>query len=115
MRSMKNACTPAVETAEQFFSLLCAKDTNAIKIADQAARYLGIAIANLFTLSSPEFILLDGIVTVQLPDFFDAVKAVTVSHLQDDCNLLRSVYSRDAAAIGACMLTIDKQLENILF
>lgn len=115
MRSMKTACTPRVETTEQFFALLCEENARARAIADQAAHYLGIAIANLFTLSSPEFILLDGIVTVQLPDFFESVRQVTASQLQSDCNLLRSVYCRDAAAIGACMLTVDKQVEEILF
>ena len=115
MRSMKNACSPAAETAEQFFARLNKGDPQARNAVAQAARYLGIAIANLFTLSSPDFILLDGIVTVQIPDFFDAVRHVTVSQLQADCNLLRSVYRRDAAAIGACMLTVDKRIEEILF
>lgn len=101
--------------SDQFLSLLAANDERATEIMHIACQYLGIAIANLFTLSAPSFILLDGIVPAQIPNFYDEVLAATKEYLNADCNLLRANYRREAASIGACMLTIEKMLEDILF
>ena len=116
LRAMKQAYfqSPNVDS-DQFLSLLSANDGRATEIMHTACQYLGIAIANLFTLSAPSFILLDGIVPAQIPSFYDKVLAATKEYLNADCNLLRANYRREAASVGACMLTVEKTLEEILF
>ena len=116
LRGMKSAYYQSANAkSEHFVSLLLTKDEDACKIMDQACKYLGIAIANLFTLCAPTFILLDGIIPSLLPEFYEKVKESAVSYLHADCNLLRAVYRRDAASIGACFMTTDKRLEEIVF
>ncbi len=89
---------------------------NALKIREQATSYLGMAIANLFTLFSPSFILIDGIVADKIDGFYDEIKEKTKEFLHaDDCPLFKARHKRDAAAIGACLLTIEKRLEEIIF
>ena len=87
----------------------------AVDILKNAAAYLGVSIANLFTLSAPEFILLDGILFSQAPYFFDMIKENTVSQLKDDCELLFAAYKSETPAIGACLITTEKNAEEILF
>ncbi len=117
LRGMRNAYyqseTPASKA--HFPTFLIYRDERAEEIMQEACHYLGIAIANLFTLSAPSFILLDGLVTEQVPGFYEAVLENTAKYLHADCKLLKAHYRRDAAAVGACMLTIDKRLEEILF
>ena len=116
LRGMKHPSVfPDGITTEAFFSLFAAGDPLANRVMDEACDRMGLAISNLFTLYNPAFVLLDGIVTAQCPAFFDRVHAAAVSYSNGECNLLKSNYRKDAAAIGACLLTIDANLENYLF
>lgn len=102
-------------SSEEFIRAALSHDEKAEGIARQACVYLGLAIANLFTLYNPEFIIVDGKAIVKLPFFFEEIRKHVGSFYGGSFNLLRAEYKMDAAAIGAAMLTIDKQLENILF
>ena len=90
-------------------------DMLAHEILQGATKRLGVAIANLFTLSAPEFILLDGGLFAQFPAIFQEIEKSTRENLTDDCNLLFASYKREAPAIGACLITIEKTTEEILF
>ena len=90
-------------------------EKEAEEILKSAAACLGVSIANLFTLSSPEFILLDGILFSQAPYFFDMIKENTVAQLKDECELLFASYKSETPAIGACLITAEKNAEEILF
>ncbi len=90
-------------------------DIIAYEILQDATKRLGVAIANLFTLSAPEFILLDGGLFAQFPLLFSEIEKSTRESLTDDCNLLFASYKREAPAIGACLVTIEKTTEEILF
>ena len=113
LRGMKNAL--GISATDTFFDLLNDRDPNVMREMDEACNRMGVAIANLFTLYAPSFVLLDGIVPARYPDFFDQVYRATVGYLGADCGLMKAAYRRDAAAIGACLLTIDDCLEDYLF
>lgn len=98
-----------------FVAQLDAQDAAARDVMDRACKHLGIAIANLFTLSDPDYILLDGVVPAQFPAYYELVLSYAKEYLNGDCKLLKATYRRDAAAIGACLLTIEKRLEEIIF
>ncbi len=105
-----NHCNP-----NTFNESLKSNDTAARQVLKSAAEHLGVALANLFTLSSPEFILLDGVLFSISPEFFEDVKNNVVFSLNDDCNLLFASYKQEAPAVGACLLTIEKNAGDILF
>lgn len=90
-------------------------DKRAIEIYNQAAFCFGISLSNLFALSVPSFILLDGLAFSIFPDFFEKIKAETERIYGAPCNLLPAIHQKEAPAIGASILTIEKQIENILF
>lgn len=113
LRGMKNAL--GISGNETFFNFLNARNADVMREMDEACDRLGVAVANLFTLYSPSFVLLDGIVPAMCPSFFDRVYAATTGYLGSDCNLMKAAYRRDAAAIGACLLSIDSCLEDYLF
>ena len=116
LRGMKNIYNPDENfSSEKFISLILAGDKKATEIMEQASIYLGLSIANLFTLYDPEFILVDGKAIVRLPVFFELIAKNVGSFCDNKFNLLKAIYRKDAAAIGAAMLTIDKQLEEVLF
>ena len=116
LRGMKAAyANSCKEHASDFIFQLEAQEPNAKDVMNRACKYLGIAIANLFTLSDPDYILLDGVVPAQIPSYYDLVLSYARSYLNTDCKLLKANYRRDAAAIGACLLTIEKRLEEIIF
>ena len=116
LRGMKNLYSRHKNiSSEEFIALALAGEREAAEILQQAGVYLGLTVANLFTLYDPEFILIDGKAIVRLPEFFAAIEQNAKNFSDGEFNLLQAVYRKDAAAIGAAMLTIDKQLENILF
>ena len=90
-------------------------DPSTTDILWEATDRLGVSIANLFTLSAPEFILLDGVLSTIAPDVFDEIKRNTERRLNDECNLLFANYKQETPAIGACLLTAEKNAEDILF
>lgn len=101
--------------AENLTEVFESKSEEAEEIRKQAVSSLGISLSNLFTISSPEAILLDGIACDVVPNFFDDVKQATESYYGGAKNLLKANHHRDAPAIGASLLTIEKNLEAILF
>ena len=77
--------------------------------------YLGIAIANLFTLSAPEFVLLDGALLTIVPHCFTEIDKSVREHSNDSYNLLCANYKKEAPAIGACLITLENNTEELLF
>jgi glucokinase len=100
---------------DDFLNGLQLGEPTAKEILQNAAACLGVSIANLFTLSAPEFILLDGILFSQAPYFFDLIKKNTVEQLKYDCELLFAAYKSETPAIGACLITTEKNAKEILF
>ena len=103
------------QNAVAFLDAFKHADMLAHEILQDATKRLGVAIANLFTLSAPEFILLDGGLFAQFPAIFQEIEKSARESLTDDCNLLFASYKREAPAIGACLITIEKTTEEILF
>lgn len=101
--------------AENITEVFKSGSQEAEEIRRQAVSVLGISLSNLFTISSPEAILLDGVACGDIPSFFDDVKKATEFYYGGAKNLLQANHHRDAPAIGASLLTIEKNLEAILF
>lgn len=75
---------------------------------------LSVAIANLFTLSAPEFIMLDGILLTINDSIFEEIAQKTQLRLLENCNLLKANYRRTAPAVGSCPIT-QENIEDLLF
>lgn len=103
------------QPVDDVVALLNNPDCEANKIMHQASVYLGISISNLFTLYSPDFILLDGIAISRVDRFYNEIQEQTRRHGNEDCHLIRATYKQNAASIGASILTIYRNLEEILF
>lgn len=100
---------------EDVIELLNARAKDVAPIREQATDYLSTSIANLFTLFSPSFILIDGLAADKIEGFYDEIKSKTEILLSAPTPLFKARHKRDAAAIGAALLTIEKRLEDILF
>lgn len=104
------------EEKEDIIPRLNAKSERIVSLREQATSYLGMSIANLFTLFSPSFILIDGIAADKIDGFYEEIKAKTEDFLgATGCPLFKAKHQPSAAAIGACLLTIEKRLEEIIF
>lgn len=103
------------KTYPDFISALHNKDPFAQIIYEDATRSLGMALSNLYSLFDPSFILIDGYAISLLPTLFDDIKTQTEYFFKNKCNLIKAVYKKEAPAIGAAYLTIDKIIEGILF
>ncbi len=100
--------------AGTFLDALHSGDEAAAEIYAEGVRLFGIALSNLFTLLAPDAVLLDGIVFDEIPLFFEDLKKSTYEFFGGACNLLRAVHRRGAPAVGASILTIEKNLESII-
>lgn len=98
-----------------FVTALHRSDDDAMRIYEEGTHYLGVTLANLYALFNPSFILLDGYALSLIPEFFDSVKEKTENFAKRKCNLIKSDFNRNAPAVGAAYLTIDKIIEGILF
>ena len=116
LRGIKNLCGKDPEfPTEDLIAALNVRDSKTDDIIAQASNFLGLSIANLFTLFNPDFIVLDGNLVARVPDFYERIQKSVQNFYKGTFHLLRANFRNDAAAIGAAMLTNNKQLENILF
>jgi predicted NBD/HSP70 family sugar kinase len=115
LRGMREIYAENYGFDKDFCEKLTIQDGATAEILQEATDRLGVSIANLFTLSSPEFILLDGVLLSLAPYCFEEIKKNTEKRLNDTCNLLLAQYKREAPAVGACLLTTEKNAEEILF
>ncbi len=116
LRGMKDAYSSEFgNEPNDFYALLRERNEKIDDIVSTATAHLGVALANLFTLACPQFVLLDGLYFTLAPYAFDLVKKSTFSRLCGEENLLLANYKAEAPAIGACLLTIEKTAEEILF
>lgn len=86
----------------------------AVEILKNGLDRLSVAIANLFTLSAPEFIMLDGILLTINDSIFEEIAQKTQLRLLENCNLLKANYKRTAPAVGSCLIT-QENTEALLF
>ena len=105
----------ALQHNDDFIEKLQEKDSDALAILKQATDLLGVSIANLFILSAPQFILLDGILLNLIPDCFENILSSIEKYTNEPCNLLCARYQKDAPAVGACLITLENTTERLLF
>jgi len=102
-------------THPDFICAIQNDDELAQTIYKDATRFLGITLSNLYSLFDPSFILIDGYALSLLPTLFEDIKKQTEYFFKNKCNLIKAVYKKEAPAIGAAYLTIDKIIEGVLF
>lgn len=116
LRSMREIYAEKTGDKESDFTQkLQENEKTAWNVLRMGTTYLGIAIANLFTLSSPEFILLDGALLAIAPDCFTEIDKSVQAYSSEPYNLFCANYKKEAPAIGACLITLENNTEKLLF
>jgi glucokinase len=96
------------------------KDTVVVKALKRSAKAIGVAAANLVTLTGVEAIIMGGGVIEELGDFFmPLIKASLLKHTFADgakgVQLLQSALGDDAVALGAAWFVRLPENRNKLF
>lgn len=115
IRGMREIYAERYGEEQDFVQDLQAGKGNALAVLEEGTTHLGIAIGNLFTLSSPEFILLDGVLLALAPNCFAKIEQVAKDCAVETPLLLCANYKKEAPAIGACLITLENNTEKILF
>jgi glucokinase-like ROK family protein len=104
-------------TGEQLCEMARSGDSAALTCVERAGRYLGIAIANQINLLNPDTVVLGGPIGQSgdpLLRFVQAeVKRRALSYPLSACRIQSSSLGRNAGAIGAARLVLDRKLELI--
>lgn len=94
-----------------------AGDPLAANVLRESARYVGISLANIMNMLTPEIIILGGVLANRYPDFFNHVKETSVnrslSSLHSKMVLQPSQLGEDACIIGAGTIVFEKYLGDI--
>ena len=100
-----------VSTAEQVISAARGGDLAAIQTIEEAARYLGMGIANIVSILNPEMIVLGGGLMQAADLFLDSIRRVVTRCAQPvAARQVRIEISRlgeDAGLLGAARLALD--------
>jgi glucokinase-like ROK family protein len=108
---------PERVTAEMVFQAAERNDALALRIVEETARYLGIAVANLVNLFNPELIVLGGPVgqysQVMLPMIVEEVRKRALAYPLSVAQIITSALGQDASAIGAAVLVLQQASELI--
>jgi len=91
-------------------------DEFAENLIEQAARSLGIGLANLVEIFDPEMIIVGGGLSKIKEKFLELVEAVAIQRvpeqLRDSVNIVSSPLGSDAGLIGAASLVITERNQN---
>ena len=91
-------------------------DELAVNLLKQSARYLGIALANIINMITPESIVIGGCLVNEFPPYFDQLREVALQRsfasFHKDSMLRRSSLKHQAGVIGAGTLNLEKFLSS---
>lgn len=106
---------PELITAQMIFQAAEQGDALAQEIIQEAATYLGIAIANLINLFNPQLIILGGPVGrvghVLIEPLQTEVRRRAMTHPLSAARIVTSTLGSDAGAIGAAVLVLQRASE----
>lgn len=92
-------------------------DQLAANMLNESARYVGISLANVINLLTPETIIIGGVLANRYPDFFTYVRETSynrsLSSFQDKIVLQPSELGEYAGVIGAGTIVLEKYLNEI--
>lgn len=102
-------------TLDDLFYAADTDDKEAIEILENAARYLGIAIANLVNVLDPRCVILWGDLATSKEHFVDVVRNEVDKHANTAYTFAVEVSSlgQEGASIGAAALIVDDILQGI--
>jgi glucokinase-like ROK family protein len=102
-------------TAETVFAAAGQGDPLALRVVDETAQYLGMAVANLVNLFNPELIVLGGPVGQAGPVLLDPVcreaQRRAMAYPLSAVRIVTSTLGSDAGAIGAAVLVLQRANE----
>lgn len=108
------------ETAiERLLEAASTGDATAAKVLDETVEILGVGLSNLVNLLNPERIVLGGwaglqLAKTQLQAIESATKAPSLDRPSQQFDLVPSTIGRDAIALGAALLAVEKLIETPL-
>jgi glucokinase len=92
------------------------QDPLAVNLLNESARYVGIALANVINMITPESIVIGGLLVNECPDYFKQMKGIALSRcfatFHKDSMLQPSELKHQAGVIGAGTLGIEQYLSN---
>ncbi len=101
-------------TAEVVFEAARRGDNLSLSLIDNAAKYLGIGIANLINLLNPEMVVLDPQFTkvkdILLPPTKRAIARHTLQRLMENVKIELSPLGEEIGALGICVYLIEKEM-----
>jgi len=93
------------------------QDALAVRLLGESARYVGIALANVINMITPESIVVGGLLASEYPPYFDQVKETALSRcfatFRKDFMLLPSQLKHQDGVIGAGTLGLERFLSQI--
>ncbi len=106
-----NGGSPAETPIEQVFAAARGGDRGALELLDQAAIYLGTALANLVNLVNPDMIILGGMFAAGadlfLPRVEETMRRRSFAGLGEQVALRVTTFGRKVGVIGAAALALD--------
>lgn len=104
-----------LESDGKLFSYMLKNPGKFSRYTNQAARYMGIAIANMIDLLMPDVVVVDGNLAL-MPEFVEGVKEACKEHVhpffRDIVNIRRSHLKEDAVLIGASAFLLRELYAN---
>jgi predicted NBD/HSP70 family sugar kinase len=98
-------------TIEQVFNVARDGDQEILKIINQKARYMGIALANLVNIFNPEAIVLGGLLAqgedLFLPRIETTMQERSFANLGKRVQLRTASFGRNAGVVGAAALALN--------
>ena len=92
------------------------KDVLAANLLNESARYVGIAVANVINLITPETIVIGGLLANKHPQYFEQIKSVAMSRcfasFHKEMMINASELKEQAGVIGAGTLVLEQYLSN---
>lgn len=97
-------------TVQELLAAAGHQNARAVELLDHAGRYLGVALANLINVYSPEAIILGGRLALESPTYREAAVRVaqqeTFKPLRGRVQFLESALGGEACALGAASLVL---------
>ncbi|TJY43569.1 ROK family protein [Cohnella pontilimi] len=91
-------------------------DALAVNLLNESARYMGIALANVINMITPETIVIGGLLVNEIPEYFEQIKGIAQARcfatFHKDILLQSSQLKLQAGVVGAGTLGIEQYLSS---
>ena len=99
---------------KDYSRLLNKNNNNAVDLLLDNSKYLASTISNLFQLFSPQLLIIGGKLAKYADLYLPDVKQYLKNNGENQSKLVVGDYKIEACALGACVLTINYNLKNLI-